>query len=232
MTTRVFITGTDTDVGKTFVASILLHKAQQSGLSCFGLKPIAAGCERLDGQLKNDDALALQAASRPQADYSVHNPIALEAAIAPHIAFQQTQQTELSLEALTQACEPGLSQAVDFHLTEGAGGWLVPINNKHTLADFAKPLDVEVILVVGLKLGCINHALLSVQGIQSSGMKLKGWIANRIDPEMSHAAENIEYLKQAIEAPCLGDVPFSPQQNAVELSHHIDAAALLAPTPN
>jgi len=221
---RFFITGTDTDAGKTFVSSILLHLAQQQGLTCFGLKPVAAGCEAdAEHQWVNDDALALQAASAPAQRYPVHNPIALVPPIAPHIAAQEVD-TLLSCESLVQQCQPGLNQDVDIQLVEGAGGWLVPLNEEETLADFAAQLDAEIILVVGMKLGCINHAMLTAELIRQSGLKLKGWIANHIDPAMSRPDENFAYLQSHIPAPCLGRIPHSADISPAELTRYIQTS--------
>lgn len=226
---KVFITGTDTDAGKTFVATMMLYKAQSQTLSCFGLKPIAAGCEwscseNPQGQWHNEDALLLQAASEPAQAYTCHNPIALPQAIAPHIAAT-LNHFDLSVNRVLEACEAGLKQNVDFHLVEGAGGWLVPLNDNETLANFAKQLvnkqDYKIVLVIGMKLGCINHALLTQQLILSSGLKIAGWVANHIDPNMSEQDANFEYLDQHIKAPCLGRVPFSPNIHVQDLIHHI-----------
>lgn len=227
MTKRFFVTGTDTDAGKTFVSSVLLHKARQDGKSCFGLKPVAAGCDLYPDQnnpahqsMYNSDALELQAASFPYEEYAVHNPIALEPPVAPHIAAEEAG-IPLTVESLMTACRPGLNRTVDFHLTEGAGGWLVPLNETETLADFASRLEADVILVVGMKLGCINHTMLTVAAIQSSGLSLAGWIANHIDPDMSRQDENFNYLKEHISAPCLGRIPYSADVPREELTGFI-----------
>lgn len=231
---KIFVTGTDTDAGKTLVATMLLYKAQAQGLSCFGLKPIAAGCEwsNVDqekeikqGQWHNDDALLLQAASQPAQAYSCHNPIAFPQAIAPHIAAILNEQP-LSVSSVLSACETGLLQQVDFHLIEGAGGWLVPLNDEETLADLAQQLankqGYKIVLVVGMKLGCINHALLTQHLILSSGLNIVGWVANHIDPDMSEQDANFEYLQQHIKAPCLGRIPFSPNIPASDLIQHVE----------
>jgi dethiobiotin synthetase len=227
---KIFVTGTDTDAGKTLVATTLLYKAQAQGLSCFGLKPIAAGCEwshkeTKQGQWFNDDALLLQAASQPAKAYTSHNPIAFPQAIAPHIAATLNEHT-LSVNGVLNACEIGLRQSVDFHLIEGAGGWLVPLNNEETLADLAQQLvnnqGYKIVLVVGMKLGCINHALLTQQLILSSGLDIVGWVANHIDPAMSEQNANFEYLLQHIKAPCLGRIPFSPNISAKNLIQYIE----------
>ena len=224
---RYFITGTDTDAGKTFVSALLLHHARQLGLSCFGLKPVAAGCQRNDEhQWVNDDALALQEASAPQQSYSLHNPVALAPAIAPHIAAAEIN-APLSSQGLLDLCQPGLSQNVDIQLVEGAGGWLVPLNEQETLADFAKALDAEIILVVGMKLGCINHALLTLSMIRFSGLKLAGWVANHIDPDMCRADDNFTYLNNHIDAPCLGRIPYCPNDLPAELTPYITHSPFL-----
>ena len=196
---RYFITGTDTDAGKTLVSSALLQKAQQQGLTTFGLKPVAAGCELTDSdngkEWQNEDAQLLRQYSTEQQAYSIHNPVALEAAIAPHIAAE-LENSSLSKDALLKTCQPGLNVEADFQLVEGAGGWLVPLNNTETLADFACELEAEVILVVGLRLGCINHALLSAQMVQNSGAKLVGWVANSLSENMEAQAGNLAFLTQ------------------------------------
>lgn len=227
---KVFVTGTDTDAGKTLVATTLLYKAQSQGLSCFGLKPVAAGCEwsyseSSQGQWHNDDALLLQAASQPSQAYTCHNPIALPDAIAPHIAAIRSHQP-LTVNSILNACEHGLQQKVDFHLIEGAGGWLVPLNNEETLADLAQQLvnreGYKIILVIGMKLGCINHSLLTQRLILNSGLKIIGWVANHIDPNMKEQDANFKYLKQHIEAPCLGRIPFNPEVDAQKLVNYIE----------
>lgn len=230
---KIFVTGTDTDAGKTLVATTLLYKAQAQGLTCFGLKPIAAGCEwsentqdkSIQGQWHNDDALLLQAASLPAQNYSTHNPIAYPQAIAPHIAATLNDH-ELGIKTVLSVCETGLRQAVDFHLIEGAGGWSVPLNDQETLADLACKLvnehEYRIVLVVGMKLGCINHALLTQHMILNSGLNIVGWVANHIDPDMSEQDANFEYLKKHMKAPCLGRIPFSPNTSAKDLIQHIE----------
>lgn len=216
MTTPFFVTGTDTDIGKTLVSAALLHKAHQNGQSSFGLKPVAAGCElNPDDTWQNEDALLLRQYSSVQFDYSRHNPIALKAAIAPHIAAEYEQQS-LTVESLVNACDFGLNTTVDFRLVEGAGGWLVPLNDIETLADFATAIQARIILVVGLRLGCINHALLTAQQIQARELGIAGWVANHIDPDMEAQSDNLHFLTQWFEKqsiPLLGRVPFLPELN-------------------
>lgn len=219
MAYRYFVAGTDTGVGKTLVTAALLHKATQQGYAAFGLKPVAAGCTGFP--LQNTDAQLLQRHSATNLSYNTHNPVALEAAIAPHIAATLENKTaEMDLKYLTNACENSLSRALTtangklpWHVVEGAGGWLVPLNDQHTLADLAHALRTPVILVVGLRLGCINHAMLSVESIQLSGLPLAGWVANSLEPCMHSEKNNLEYLTQAMQRkniPLLGKLPYTP----------------------
>ena len=162
--TPFFVTGTDTAVGKTFIASALLRLARDRGLRCIGMKPIAAGCRLEAGTLRNDDALALISASATTLNYETINPVRLEPPIAPHIAAAQAGRT-LSAADLTAQCRAVAAQDVDFVLIEGAGGWLVPLNDTETLADVCIEMRAPVILVVGMQLGCLNHALLTTAAI-------------------------------------------------------------------
>jgi dethiobiotin synthetase len=201
-----FIAGTDTDVGKTLIAAGLLIAARTNGLTTAALKPLAAGCEKTDVGLRNADALLLQSVITEPLTYEQVNPIALEAAIAPHIAAQQEKRI-LSADRIAGFCRGSLNQA-DFTLIEGAGGWRVPLNPQETLADVVKILRVPVILVVGVRLGCINHALLTLEAIRNDGLQVAGWIANCIDADMLVLEENIASLAARIPAPCIGVVPW------------------------
>lgn len=202
---RIFITGTDTDAGKTVATCALILQLQQAQQSVMAVKPVAAGCELIDGQLKNTDALQMQQHLHQTTDYSRINPIALEAAIAPHIAAQEEAQS-LTVEQLSQQCHLAQFES-DFVLVEGAGGWLVPLNSEQTYADFVEAENLDVILVVGMKLGCINHALLTLESIKSRGLNLVGWIANSVEQEMERYQQNIDFLTGAIDAPLLGVIP-------------------------
>jgi len=201
-----FVTGSDTNVGKTFVSCALLRSAKQRGLRCAGIKPIAAGCRVNNGVLHNDDALALITASSTSLDYETVNPIALEPPIAPHIAAAQVGR-ELCADDLTAHCRTVTDRDIDFVLIEGAGGWLVPINHTETLADVCVKLHASVILVVGMKLGCLNHALLTAAAIEHAGLKLAGWIANSATKVEFDLDENVATLRTWLQAPCLGVVP-------------------------
>lgn len=210
MNNTFFITGTDTDAGKSLISAALLYKAQEANKTTFGLKPIAAGCEATPQGLRNSDALLLQNFSDPAQDYAIHNPVAVEPPIAPHLALAELQQT-ITAQDLYEQCQPALQQDYDLTIVEGAGGWLVPLNDQETLGDFAQQINAPVILVVAMRLGCINHALLSIKSIEASGLPIAGWVANHIDPDMERQQENIETLKHWIKAPLLGTVPYLSQ---------------------
>lgn len=206
MAQHFFLSGTDTDVGKTLVACALLHAAKDSGYSTLGLKPVAAGCEQVQGVWRNSDALALIKASTVRLDYTAVNPIALPDAIAPHIAAEKVGVL-ISASRLANQCQQVLSKE-PWIIVEGAGGWRVPLNDSETMADLAKALELPVILVVGFKLGCLNQALLTIEAINNDGLRVAGWVANQIDPDMAVIQENLEALKTMIKAPCLGFIPY------------------------
>lgn len=198
---KFFVTGTDTEVGKTWVSCRLLEAAAAAGKTCYGLKPIAAGAEQTDDGLRNEDATALIASSSEKLDYDLVNPVALKSAIAPHIAAAEEKRLVTAARLAGYVKGAWMSHRADLVLVEGAGGWLVPLNDRETLADLARELDIPVILVVGMRLGCINHALLSVGAIRAAGLKLAGWIANDMGQPMNRMAENIATLEHFIDAP-------------------------------
>ena len=202
-----FVTGTDTGVGKTFVASALLRAAAAHGLECVGYKPIAAGAAVHEGALQNEDALELISAAETTLAYADINPVVLRPAIAPHIALAQVGR-RVTVQELAEACPE-----TPFTLVEGAGGWFVPLNERETLADLCAALNAKVILVVAMKLGCLNHALLTSAAIKRAGLELAGWVANCLHDPMPYLAENIDTLRQRLPGPCLGTVPHvaSPQ---------------------
>jgi len=217
MSQTYFITGTDTDVGKTYCSCLLLKALGAAGLTCLPYKPIAAGCEVHEGELKNDDALSLIAASQCSLPYSLINPYAFEPPIAPHIAAQLIGQS-LELELIQHAYEQLLIQQADVLLIEGAGGWHLPLTladnddqGEILLSDWVIKQKLPIILVVGMKLGCLNHALLTVAAIQSAGGHIVGWIANQCDPQMAYYQENVQSLKQLLKVPFLAEVSY--QQN-------------------
>lgn len=221
-----FVTGTSTEVGKTRICQALLFAAKAKGLRTIAIKPIAAGCDNTSAGLRNEDALLLQEAMTEPLSYDQVNPVALEQAIAPHIAAQLVGQ-ELSVRYFAQHCSEALSKTHDFALIEGAGGWRVPLSREETLADLALALQTPVILVVGMGLGCLNHALLSAEAIQRDGLRLAGWVANSPGPAMPYLAENIATLKSRLSAPFLGEVPFLPDESAQSASRHLALDSLL-----
>ena len=206
-----FVTGTDTGVGKTFIASALLRAARARGLTCVGYKPIAAGANLQDGSLVNEDALELIEAAATELGYETINPVVLRPAIAPHIALAQTGR-QVTARELAAACPEGAA----FTLVEGAGGWFVPLNERETLADVCSALGAKVILVVAMKLGCLNHALLTADAIERAGLELAGWVANSPGDPMPFLTENLDTLRDRLPGPCLGVVPQvdSPEDSA------------------
>ena len=208
MKKRYFIAGTDTDVGKTHITEALLRAGQQRGLTTLGLKPLAAGADLIDGHWSNDDARRLLAVSTLKLPYEQVNPVLLRAALAPHLAADM-EQRRLTAQRLAGFCRGTLmTQQAQLTLIEGAGGWRVPLNNRETLADVAIELNLDVILVVGMRLGCLNHSLLTIEAIQRDGLRLAGWVANCIDPQMTSLDANIQSLISRIPAPLLGTMPF------------------------
>lgn len=200
----VFVTGTDTDVGKTRISVALIELLQRQHQRVAAMKPIASGCEMTNDGLRNDDALKLAQQANVDLDYDVINPYAFAPAIAPHIAAEQVD-VAVELTVIKQHFDV-IQQQADAVVVEGAGGWLVPINATETIESLAVALNLPVILVVDIRLGCINHALLTVKAIESTGLKLQGWVANNFgrNPESIEIAET---LTQRIWAPCLGYVP-------------------------
>lgn len=211
MQASYFIIGTDTNVGKTYIASALIKHFVSAGHQTVGMKPLASGCNITpEGELLNDDVLALTAASNVGAPLDLINPYRFAPAIAPHIAAAQAGQS-VDCTQIMQAYQQ-LGALADVVVVEGAGGFLVPLNEQQTIADLAVMLNIPIILVVGMRLGCINHALLTVEAIKARGLTLAGWVANLVDPDMPVFAENLASLQQRIVAPCLSVVGW--QQDA------------------
>ena len=199
-----FVAGTDTGVGKTLVAAALLRRFGALGLHAAGMKPIAAGCERG----RNEDVEALLAAGMRGLDRSLVCPYLFEPPIAPHIAAKEAG-VRIDLAVIDVAFQQMRSRA-DVLIVEGVGGFRVPLDEREDAGAIPKRLGLPVILVVGMRLGCLNHALLTQEAIEAEGLELAGWIANRIDPSMARAEENVETLKRRLRAPLLADVPFGP----------------------
>ena len=209
-----FITGTDTGVGKTLISSAFVYGFTSQGLKAVGMKPVSAGCEldALTGQLLSEDVASLIGASNVDAPLSLINPYAFAPAIAPHIAAEQSGVT-ISLDEITVAFQQ-LTTLADVVIVEGVGGFCVPLNAESDTADLAQQLKLSVIMVVGMRLGCINHALLTMQAIKARGLSLVGWVANQVDPHMTAYAENLDALHQRISVPCLGVLPWLQQADA------------------
>ncbi|KAF0808273.1 dethiobiotin synthase [Alcanivorax sp. S71-1-4] len=201
LTGKYFLTGTDTEVGKTWVSCRLLEQARDAGLSALGLKPVAAGAEQYDGQWQNDDARQLMAASSVPLPYEQVNPVLLREPMAPHLAARHEQRM-LSVSRIAGYVRGVMMQKQDLLLVEGAGGWRVPLNDRETLAELAVALRLPVILVVGMRLGCLNHALLTAEAIQRDGLRLAGWVANVMPGDaMAGLEENIATLEHWLPAP-------------------------------
>ena len=206
MTQAFFVTGTDTEIGKTTVAAGLLHAAKLAGLSTAAAKPVASGCVLTADGLRNDDALALLGECTVALRYEEVNPLAFEPAIAPHLAAREVGVL-LDVAALQGPVQAILGKRADFTLIEGAGGWRVPLAGQATLSDVAIALKMPVILVVGVRLGCINQALLTAEAILRDGLPLAGWVANLVDPQISRLEDNLATLAERLPAPCLGYLP-------------------------
>lgn len=223
-----FITGTDTEIGKTTIACGLLQAARNAGLSTAAAKPVASGCERTAEGLRNSDALGLLAGCSLPLRYEEVNPFAFEPAIAPHLAAREAG-VQLDVEALAGPVNTVLARNADFTLVEGAGGWRVPLAGGENLSDLAVRLGLPVILVVGVRLGCINHAVLSAEAIQRDGLVLAGWVANIVDPATSRLEENLATLAERLLAPCLGRVPRLEVPSAEAVAAHLDLHPLKLP---
>ncbi|MBX8491907.1 dethiobiotin synthase [Pseudomonas cichorii] len=220
MSVAYFITGTDTDAGKTTVAAGLLHAARLAGLSTAAGKPVASGSVITPQGLRNSDALALLAECSLELGYDDVNPYTFEPAIAPHLAAREAG-VSLTVNALLQPMRRLLERNADFTLIEGAGGWRVPLADQSNLSDLAMGLGLPVILVVGVRLGCINHALLTAEAIAQDGLQLAGWVANIIDPKTSRLEENLATLSERLPAPCIGRVPRLRKASADAVAEHL-----------
>lgn len=205
MTRRWFITGTDTGVGKTQVAAGMLYSLAQAGWRTTAYKPVASGCLPGGEGLRNEDALILSDAATETAAYEQVNPVALAPAIAPHLA---AAEVSLALDAGELAVGADRLPAADGLIIEGAGGWRVPLSATETMADLALALNAPVILVVGIRLGCLNHSLLSADAIERDGATFAGWVANILEPEPERAEDQIASLEQRLNAPLIGRVPW------------------------
>ena len=214
--TRLFITGTDTGVGKTRIATALCLAFAAAGQRVAAMKPVASGCRQTAEGLRNDDAIALRSAMNVRASYAEVNPYAFEPAISPHIAAREAGRS-IDFGVLDRSYERLCLQS-DATIVEGAGGWLAPLDAQRTFADLAVHWQLDVVLVVGLRLGCLNHALLTAESIERRGLRLSGWVGNSVDAAFERREANISTLQTRIAAPCLGTFSFSPQSGAAEVA--------------
>ncbi|MGA9025038.1 MAG: dethiobiotin synthase [Steroidobacteraceae bacterium] len=226
MSLGLFVTGTDTHVGKTRVATALCHAFAARGLRVAAMKPVASGCTATPAGLRCDDALALRGATNVQVAYGDLNPYAFESPIAPHIAAAAAGGA-IDFEVLDLAFERQHNLS-DVIVVEGAGGWLVPLDAHRSMADLAVRWNLEVVLVVGLRLGCLNHALLTAESIGSRDVRMRGWIANTIDPDFERRDENILTLQNRIAAPCLGILEYAPQATSESIAQALSSTLFAA----
>jgi dethiobiotin synthetase len=221
----IFVTGTDTGIGKTRASALLVRAHRACGRRAVGMKPVASGCRETPDGLRNEDAEALMAASEPSPPYALCNPYALLPPIAPHIAAQEAG-VDIALDRIVAAYGE-LAAMSDRVVVEGVGGWCVPLTGASMQADLVRALDLPVVLVVGLRLGCINHALLSARAIVADHCVLVGWIANRVDPAMARADENLDTLRARIDAPLLGVVAHASEPRDADVEALVAAVRAL-----
>ncbi len=222
MTGMIYVTGTDTGIGKTHVSCALLRALARHGVIALGMKPVASGCEETALGWRNADALDLLAAGAFAADYADVNPYAFADPIAPHLAA--ADHATVIDPARIVAAHARLAARAQCVVVEGVGGWMAPLGESLMQSDLARRLRLPVMLVVGLRLGCISHALLSARAIASDGCRLIGWIANRIDPAMLRSEDNIATLRSRIQAPLLGVVQHGADAQSIADSGALDAA--------
>ncbi|SMB27223.1 dethiobiotin synthetase [Serratia proteamaculans] len=224
MIKRWFVTGTDTEVGKTVASSALLQAANLAGYRTAGYKPVASGSEMTAEGLRNGDALALQANSAVALNYQQVNPYVFAEPTSPHIVSAD-EGRPIELAQLSAGLRH-LEQCADWVLIEGAGGWFTPLSEQHTFADWVQQEQLPVILVVGIKLGCINHALLTAQAIQQAGLSLVGWVANDVSAPGRRHREYLTTLRRMLPAPLLGEIPHLAEPERQALGHYLDLSVL------
>ena len=215
----IFITGTDTEIGKTQVACALLQSLQQQNISAVGMKPVASGAHLVNDQLQNEDALQLMAASSVQLPYELVNQYVFPTPASPHIAAKLDDQ-KINLDNIVLNFKE-IEARADFVIVEGVGGWLAPLNETQNVADMAQSLQLPVVLVVGMRLGCLNHALLTAKHVQQSGLQLAGWIANCFDKNFSYLEDNIDTLTRCIDAPLIARLGFNNKNFSSEYEKSI-----------
>lgn len=214
MTKGLFITGTDTGVGKTWVTVAFMRHFKNQGHTVIGMKPVASGCLEIDGKLRNEDALLLQQNASIPVQYEWVNPYAYRMPASPHLAGAEHPPVLDDIRSIFQT----LQQNADIVLVEGVGGWRVPLNADSDVSDLARVLGLPVVIVVAIRLGCINHARLTYESIVRSGQACAGWIAVCSDNNMLLREENIATIQAMIDAPLLGVIPFMPEPDFDELS--------------
>jgi dethiobiotin synthetase len=223
----IFVTGTDTGVGKTLASCALIHALKRQGVAAMPMKPIAAGASMHDGTLANEDSIALlRAASREISSLPDVTPVLLSEPMAPHIAAAR-EGRRIALDPVLAAFGR-LASASDFLVVEGVGGFAVPLDDGLDTVDLARALALPVVLVVGLRLGCLNHALLTAQAIEAAGLPFAGWIANAIDPVMTVRDENVAALRERLAAPLLGRLPYASPPDALSLASKLDVTPLVS----
>ncbi|PQJ45765.1 dethiobiotin synthase [Vibrio campbellii] len=220
-----FIAGTDTDVGKTVASKAILQALGAKGLNTIGYKPVAAGSDKTAEGWRNSDALHLQKAATLDIAYDDVNPYALELPASPHIAAKH-EHVEIKYEVLSEKLAHHKEQS-DIVLVEGAGGWRVPVSDTDSLSTWVQQEQLPVVLVVGIKLGCLSHALLTAEIIKADGLNLVGWVANRVNPGTEHYAEIIDMLEDRLDAPKLGEIPYIPSAKRKDLGKYINVKPLL-----
>jgi dethiobiotin synthetase len=220
-----FIAGTDTEVGKTVVSKAVLQALAAAGLATIGYKPVAAGCKETSSGFRNSDALHLQEAATVKLPYTAVNPYALSQATSPHIAAKR-DNVVIDYSLLSQQLNEH-KEVADIVLVEGAGGWRVPVSDDDCLSSWVKTEKLPVVLVVGIKLGCLSHAMLTVEAIQKDGLAIVGWVANRINPGTENYADIIAMLEAQIPAPKIGEIPYVPSVKKRDIGTYIDISPIL-----
>lgn len=226
MTVHCFVTGTDTGVGKTLVSSAMLSLLAASGLRAVGMKPVAAGLDLVEGSWRNEDVEQLKAAGSVDAPLALRCPYLLRAPMSPHLAARD-EGVRIALQPLLSAYEQ-LARQADAVVVEGVGGFRVPLSDDFDSADLAVALGLPVVLVVGLRLGCLNHALLTAEAIRARGLVLAGWVGSAIDPRMLAFDDNLQTLRARLDAPLFGVVPHLASPEAARAARHLDLRALRA----
>lgn len=224
MSQCIFITGTDTEVGKTLVSRALIMALVKLNYRVSGFKPIAAGCEKTEQGMINEDATALQQVSNVDLTYTEINPFALVLPTSPHIAAKRESIT-IDFDVLDKNLEQHQRKS-DIVVVEGAGGWKVPISDNEFLSTWVNKQKLPVIVVIGIRLGCLNHAMLTIESIKNEGLEVLGWVANTVDPSFEFYEENIQFLEHHISAPKLAEIPYLTKQDMMNVGQYIDLRLL------